>query len=186
MVPCHDRAVITTDMQVIDHSGWGISQWETTLHRNVVSHWLSPYPEWSLYIYIYIYITWIHNELLKRKCCYFDKMFAIGFNRSCQNIILLCSKWCKCRQHAGTSDSVHMGISQLCFSRQGSTSSYLALQAIPQLFLDTAKPKPLAVFSSRPYFNKTSYFFDIHLSPFIFLFLAKLHITHMAPIIRFL
>ena len=27
-------------------SGYGLSQWETTLHCNVVSYWLSPYPEW--------------------------------------------------------------------------------------------------------------------------------------------
>ena len=27
--------------------GIGLSQWKTTLHRNVVCHWLSPYPEWS-------------------------------------------------------------------------------------------------------------------------------------------
>ena len=25
-----------------------LSQWETTLHCNVVPHWLNPYPEWSL------------------------------------------------------------------------------------------------------------------------------------------
>ena len=31
-----------------DNSGYGLSQWGTTLHSNVVSHWLSPYPEWSL------------------------------------------------------------------------------------------------------------------------------------------
>ena len=31
-----------------DHSGYGISQWETTLQCNVVSHWLSPYTKWSL------------------------------------------------------------------------------------------------------------------------------------------
>ena len=27
-----------------DHSGYGLSPWETTLQCNVVSHWLSPYP----------------------------------------------------------------------------------------------------------------------------------------------
>ena len=27
--------------------GYGLSQWETTLHCNVISHWLSPYREWS-------------------------------------------------------------------------------------------------------------------------------------------
>ena len=33
---------------------YGLSQWETTLHCNVVSHWMSSYPEWSLWIMIYI------------------------------------------------------------------------------------------------------------------------------------
>ena len=31
------------------HSGYGISQWEEALLCNASSHWLSPYPEWSLY-----------------------------------------------------------------------------------------------------------------------------------------
>ena len=31
-----------------DHSGYGLSQWETMLQCTVVSHWLSPYSEWSL------------------------------------------------------------------------------------------------------------------------------------------
>ena len=31
-----------------DHCGYGLSQWETMLQCNVGSHWLSPYPEWSL------------------------------------------------------------------------------------------------------------------------------------------
>ena len=30
-----------------DHSGYGLSQWETTLWFNVVSHWLRPHPEWK-------------------------------------------------------------------------------------------------------------------------------------------
>ena len=29
-----------------DHSGHVLIQWETTLHCNVVSHWLNPYPKW--------------------------------------------------------------------------------------------------------------------------------------------
>ena len=35
-----------------DHFGYGLSQWDTTLYCNVVSHWLSPYPEWSLLLII--------------------------------------------------------------------------------------------------------------------------------------
>ena len=31
-----------------DHFEYGLSLWEMTLHWNVVSHWLSPNPEWSL------------------------------------------------------------------------------------------------------------------------------------------
>ena len=30
-------------------TGYGLSQWETTLHCNVVSHWLSPYQAWSIW-----------------------------------------------------------------------------------------------------------------------------------------
>ena len=30
------------------YSGYGLSQWEMTLQCNVISHWLSPCPEWSL------------------------------------------------------------------------------------------------------------------------------------------
>ena len=32
-------------MQIRDHSGYWLSQWGT-LQWNVISHWLSPYPEW--------------------------------------------------------------------------------------------------------------------------------------------
>ena len=42
-----------TRLFIMDHSECGISQWETTLQRNVVSHWLSPYPERSLVISIW-------------------------------------------------------------------------------------------------------------------------------------
>ena len=38
-------------IQLWDHSWHGLSQWETTLRCNVLSHWLSPYPEWSLILY---------------------------------------------------------------------------------------------------------------------------------------
>ena len=36
---CHHR----------DHSGYRLSQWEEPLRCNTCSHWLSPYPEWSLH-----------------------------------------------------------------------------------------------------------------------------------------
>ena len=31
-----------------DQSRYGLSQWEMTLHCNVISYWLSPHTEWSL------------------------------------------------------------------------------------------------------------------------------------------
>ena len=32
-----------------DHSGFGLSQWKTSLQFNINSHSLSPYPEWSMH-----------------------------------------------------------------------------------------------------------------------------------------
>ena len=34
-----------------DHYGYGLSLWEKTLQCNVVSHWLSPYPELSSWVW---------------------------------------------------------------------------------------------------------------------------------------
>ena len=42
-----------------DQSGYGLSQWETALHCNGVSHWLSPYPERPLlHLLAYYSISW--------------------------------------------------------------------------------------------------------------------------------
>ena len=43
--------------QIRDQSGYWFSQWEMTLHCNVISHWLSPYPECSLQTLIMWYRT---------------------------------------------------------------------------------------------------------------------------------
>ena len=48
VIPLIDTMMISY-MHNKDHSEFGFSQWETTLHCNVASHWLSPYPEWSIY-----------------------------------------------------------------------------------------------------------------------------------------
>ena len=45
------RSLINALDLIRNHFGYGLSQWETTLHSNVVSHWLTPYPEWSLFVY---------------------------------------------------------------------------------------------------------------------------------------
>ena len=31
-----------------DHSGYGLRKWGMSLQCNIISYWLSPYPEWSL------------------------------------------------------------------------------------------------------------------------------------------
>ena len=36
------------DYVLKDHTEHGLNQWKTTLHCNIVSHWLSPCPEWFL------------------------------------------------------------------------------------------------------------------------------------------
>ena len=44
------RHIANDKLDIWDHSGYGLSQLETTLYCNVVTHWLSLYPEWSLSI----------------------------------------------------------------------------------------------------------------------------------------
>ena len=74
------------------HSGFGFSQWQTTLHCNVVFHWLSPYPEWSLKpcaynFFPYIDVTWA-SWLLKSP--QLDGLFSKLFRpRNNENIVLL-------------------------------------------------------------------------------------------------
>ena len=75
------KCVCSTDMR--DHSGYGFSQWKTTLHCSI-SHWLGPYPEWSLwllkrkmfYITCLKYTIWFrHNTVNFSKICAIDAAF---------------------------------------------------------------------------------------------------------------
>ena len=47
-------------MSFSDHYGYGLGQWKTTLQCNVVSHWLSPYPERSLSYFSTLKMKKIH------------------------------------------------------------------------------------------------------------------------------
>ena len=48
------RAIAPNQRYVLKvHSGYGLNQWETTLHCNVVSHWLSLYSERSLVLEVF-------------------------------------------------------------------------------------------------------------------------------------
>ena len=43
---CYHVRCWYAEMVSRDHSGYGLSQWETLLQCNIISHWLSPYPKW--------------------------------------------------------------------------------------------------------------------------------------------
>ena len=47
-----------------DHFVYGPSQWETTLHNNVISHWLGTYTKWSLSVGWFVLETrWVNGML---------------------------------------------------------------------------------------------------------------------------
>ena len=51
----HQVSKCCTEQKLIsrDHSGYGLSQSEKMLFKCNVSHWLSPYPEWSVHLIIH-------------------------------------------------------------------------------------------------------------------------------------
>ena len=53
---------IHNSAQEIVHSGYGLTQWVTTLHCNVVSHWLRSYPEWRVSVFVRHHIYQIHTR----------------------------------------------------------------------------------------------------------------------------
>ena len=48
IIECKLRKITCVMYNTWDHSGYGISQWKTTLQCNIVYHWLSQCPERSL------------------------------------------------------------------------------------------------------------------------------------------
>ena len=81
-----------------DHSGYGRSQWQMTSHCNVVSHWLSPYPDWSQRAYFIgipvIALVFVYGSLA-REFCHFDKTCMTGCTIKWPNVtkIQILSKW---------------------------------------------------------------------------------------------
>ena len=58
----------------------GLSQWETTLHYNVVSYWLSPYTDWFLsgdVIYRYPILKWMDIKLAGWLIIGFNAVFVV-------------------------------------------------------------------------------------------------------------
>ena len=50
-----NELMVLSPVNLRDHSGYGLRQWEATLNCKVISHWLSPYPEWFLNLYLYVF-----------------------------------------------------------------------------------------------------------------------------------
>ena len=48
LLPTQPPFCIMASTIFLDHSAYGLSQWEEALLCNASSHWPSPYPEWSL------------------------------------------------------------------------------------------------------------------------------------------
>ena len=56
---CYNGVLTPSALIIRDHSGYGLGQWEKALHSNASSHWISPYPEWSLIMCICVNMNWI-------------------------------------------------------------------------------------------------------------------------------
>ena len=61
-----------------DHSGYGLNQWEATLQYNVVSHWLRPYTEWSIYTDDTVWQVKVRTCVVASDCAW--------LNAPCQNL----------------------------------------------------------------------------------------------------
>ena len=74
------------------HSVHAPCQWETTLHCNVVSHWLGAYTKWSLYIWLHktYIISWYQGNSLLKYTGMFSHLYVIFF-RKYLDIVVFCS-----------------------------------------------------------------------------------------------
>ena len=72
-----------------DHSGYGLSQWEVTLHCNVISHWLRLYPECSLCTFYMIANCVVFHCCCWALCCihllWWKVFYAILFVKICMH-----------------------------------------------------------------------------------------------------
>ena len=77
--------------ECMGHSVYGSSRWETTLHCNVVPHWLSPYLKWSLTT-----LNAILNMTPTSEVCYMWIMLNFSAKEYVpDHAISWCWRWCK-------------------------------------------------------------------------------------------
>ena len=70
----HYDVTVMTNIKTRDHSGYGFSQWQSTLQCNAVFHWQSPYPEKSLKTVLN------HNKTRQAQLmCIFTAMYHTAF-----------------------------------------------------------------------------------------------------------
>ena len=81
------------------HSGYGSSQWETALRCNAVSHWLRPYPAWSLSIVSHtgtsvvahtVLMTWNHENAQYSRATHWQNKICITVQVDNRTRIALC------------------------------------------------------------------------------------------------
>ena len=89
----------------MDHSGYGFSQWETTLQCTVVSHWLSHCPEFSLCLLLEL-MVW-HIKTVRN-------------NQPIRGLLNKCASW-----HGATA---HIYILQLMYKNYFQSSEILMIK----------------------------------------------------------
>ena len=70
-----------------DHAGYVCSQWEATLQSSIVSHWLSPYPEWSQFLILKNDVHGINYEY-SRKIGQYVLIYTVEFEKGICKILV--------------------------------------------------------------------------------------------------
>ena len=75
-----------------DNFGYGLSQWETPIQCNVVSHWLSPYQEWSLTMVADVQATqgWSLPGIFRIAASAPEYVMLYAYGYACTHVHALC------------------------------------------------------------------------------------------------
>ena len=89
--------------QLITHAtGYGLSQWEMMLQCNIISHWLSPYPEWSLAFVLEGQATSIFLTLITVDLMFYKNIFWPFVKMA------ICHTWHSCVRKVHIPHNVYM------------------------------------------------------------------------------
>ena len=76
-----------------NHSGYELGQWEMMLQCNAVSHWLSPYPEWSLHCHQVSCSTFAKSTHCTAACLDAGSTLLAALVHSVLTMVLFTSTW---------------------------------------------------------------------------------------------